>query len=276
MFGRLHPVYAAFGGSVLLFGILVAMLYWGTPAAIPGREPVVVYCAAALRVPLEIIAADYQHQTGQTVELRFGPSEGLLSSIRVTGQGDLFLPADESYIAEARKHDLIADVLPLAQMTAVAIARPGYAGPMDSLADLTRPGVRLAQANPDAAAIGKLTREQLRRTGTWPALERGTTVFTGTVTEVANAVQLGSVDVGIVWDAVASLYPDVRVFPLAELKPVTARVELALLKASTRREAALQLAGYIADPAHGLQVLRAKGFRVVAAETTDSAGKARP
>src|SRR5687767_6220681 len=88
------------------------------------------------------------------------------------GQGDLFLPADDSYITLAKEKHLIAEILPLAAMRAVVITRPGFDRPINSWNDVIAPGVRLGLANPEAAAITKLLRDHLRQQGSWDAVSK--------------------------------------------------------------------------------------------------------
>ena len=71
-----------------------------------------MYAAPTSRLPLEAIASDYEHETGQRIELRFGPSEDVLTKVRLPVAGepaDLFIPADDSYIRDARNLGLIAE-----------------------------------------------------------------------------------------------------------------------------------------------------------------------
>src|SRR5262249_10393789 len=166
---------------------------------------------------------------------------------------DLYLPADDSYTRLAQEKELLAEVFPLAEMKAVLLVRPGNPKKVTTWDDLLREGVKLGQANPDAAAIGKLTRDRLRPNGLWEPLKARTAIFQGTVNEVANAVKTGSLDAGIVWDAVAFQYPEFAVVRLPELEGVTARVELAVLKRSTQPTAALRFARYVAAKDKGLK-----------------------
>jgi molybdenum ABC transporter molybdate-binding protein len=267
MFRRLNPALLAFGGSVCLLVILGGLLYWNSlpPGQASGAVPLVIHCAAALRAPLEAVQRDYEKETGRTLELRFGPSEALLTALKLQPHGDLFLPADESYVEEARARGLVAEVFSLARMSAVVAVRPGYPGKITAWDDLLADGVRLAQANPDAAAIGKRTRDELRKTGRWEALAKHTAANLGTITEVVNAVRLGSMDVGIVWDAVAAGQRDLTVVKLPELAPVTARVQLAVVKDSTQPTQALEFARYLAAPDKGLAHFRSHGFNDVEA-----------
>src|SRR5262245_16218729 len=272
MFRLIHPAWFAFGGSVALLAVLLAWLNWGStaPGPDPNAGPLIVHCAASQRPPLEDIVKDYQRETGQAVELRFGNSQQVLSQLQITGSGDLFLPADEVYIDQAREKGLIAEVFPLARITAVLVLRPGFDKDITTWDDLVGGSIKVAQANPDGAAIGKLTREKLLTTGHWDALKERTTVFSGTVTEVANAVKLGNPDAGIVWDAVAAQFPELKVVHLPELDRVTARVLIGVVKSSPQPTEPLRFARYVAARDKGLKRFRERGFTVL--EEGDAAG----
>ena len=58
------------------------------------------------------------------------------------------------------------------------------------------------------------------------------------MTQAATAAKIGSADAAIVWDAVAFNYPAQAVLVVPELAGVTARVEIAVLKAVRRPERA--------------------------------------
>src|SRR5262249_43018354 len=105
MFGRYHPAWLPFAGSALVLGVLVGLLYCDSlpPGQGPSAEPLIVQCAAAVRVPMEAIKHDYEQETSQRIELRFGASETILTSLKLTRQGDLFLPADDSYVEQAKQ-----------------------------------------------------------------------------------------------------------------------------------------------------------------------------
>jgi molybdenum ABC transporter molybdate-binding protein len=250
--------------SLVALAGLVAGLAWR--ARTPDGPPaLVVYAAAATRLPLEAAAAAYQEQTGRAAELRFGASEEMLVRVRDADParpGDLFLPADDSYVHQAREWGLVAESRPLARMRAVVLTAPGNPKSLTSWADLVKPDVRVAVPNP-GAAVGKLTRGHLERTGRWTALRRRA-VDTGTVTEAANAARTGAADAAVVWDAVAAgpHYRGQEVLDLPELHGVEGRVEVATLAQSADPDAARAFAEFLADPAGGLRHFREAGFRV--------------
>lgn len=253
----------AFLGSLVLLGVLIVPLVWDRSGRSASSEPIVVYCAAAIRKPLEAVAQEYEKAYGVPVHLQFGPSQTLLANIEVSKRGDLYVPADDSYIDIATKKDLLDETIPLARMhLALAVAR-GNPKNIGSLGDLLKPGVRLAQADPDAAAVGKVTRDLLRRGNRWNDLKKHTAVFKLTVTDVANDVKAGAVDAGIVWDVVVRQYPELEEVPVAEFKEATALVPVAVLRCTTQPTAALRFARYLAARDRGLLEFERGGFEVV-------------
>lgn len=270
---RLHPAWFAFGGSTALLTALFAALYWDTDAeTTPAGPPLFVYVAEALRGPMEAIKRDYEQEHGQKVFLHFGPSQTILTNLQVSKKGDLFFPADDSFIELAQEKGLVRDVIPVARMQAVAVARPNFPRPFQTWDDFLAPKNTIGLANPDAAAITKLLRAKLTETGHWAALEKRRPTEMVNVNDVANAVRLGSVDVGIVWDVTAKLHPTLPVARPPELNPVAARVQIALTKFSEQPDAALRFARYLRAADKGAPHFRERGFSdVVEAESAGGA-----
>ncbi|MHB8971303.1 MAG: molybdate ABC transporter substrate-binding protein [Pirellulaceae bacterium] len=253
--------------SLVILALLIALLVVNSRKV--GRNDVhqlLVYCAAGMRYPMEQIVADYQRECGVSVTVQYGGSNALLSQLEVSRMGDLFLAADDSYIQRSRAKGLIAEVIPLATMQPVIVVRKDSSRTFAAVEDLTQSGVRIACGNPDAAAIGQMTRKLLEQSGHWPAVEQqinAAGVFKPTVNEVANDVKLGSVDVGIVWDATAAQYPELVAVHVPELDAGQATVDVAVLNSAKNPTAALHLARYIGACDRGLQEFAAKQYRVV-------------
>ncbi len=244
-------------------GLVAALAVRERTAAPADARPLVVYAAASLRPAFTRIAADYEADTGQRVELRFGASEEMLTRVRLPAAadpGDLFAPADESYVTAADRLGLVAESHPVARMRAVLLLAPGRP-PVTTWNDLASRDLRVSLAN-EAAAIGRLTRQRLTATGLWRELEprvRGA----ATVTDSANAAKLGAVDAAIVWDAVARQYPDQPTVELPELAGIEAEVRVAVLRQSARPADAERFLRFVLDRERGLKHFRDLGFRVV-------------
>lgn len=271
-FGKHELIVVAVVAAVAAAGIgaLIAMGLRG--------QPLRVYCAAAMRLPMDQIAADYSQAHGIRVEVVYGGSNVLLSQIVVGRKGDLFLPADESYLATLRERGLVRETIPLATMRPALVVQRGNPKAIGGLKDLLRPDVRTSFANPDQAAIGKVVRGMLIEAGAWADYEKritATGVFKPTVGDVANDVKLGAVDAGIVWDVIAAMYPELQAVPAPELAKGSSSVTVGALSCAADRDAALRLAEYIASPDGGLRAFRAHGFTVVNPPATQPAGGSR-
>lgn len=266
----MHSARNVIVGSLLAFAVLVGLLLWQPRS--PGRsdasggtpsEPLLVYCAAGMKAPMEAIAHSYQRRFGVPVQLQFGGSGTLLSNLRVSRQGDLFLAADDSFLHLARSNHLVAEMLPLASMTPVIAVKKGAGSRFKTLADLGQDGVTLALANPEAAAIGKVCRDLLHRAGRWDALQPRIKVLKPTVNDLANDVKLGTVDAAFVWDSTVSQYTELEAVHLPELDSGVASVSLAVLASTTQPMAALRFARFVAARDAGLTEFERHHFTVV-------------
>lgn len=269
----MHRSLLAVAGSLVLLVVLLGLLA-NTDAPRPSvtarpnstdvpaeAAPLTVYCAAANRGVLEAVRQDYLAEYGVPLEIQYGPSQTLLSALEISRTGDLYLPADDSFLQLARERQLAAEVLPLAQMRAVIAVRRDFARPITSLQDVLQPDLRLVQANVDAAAIGRVTRQVLQQRGLWESLDRATTAYRTTIADVANDVVVGAADAGIVYDAVLHGYPDLRAVLVPELADVVSQVSLGVLSSSRQPQAALHFARYVAARDRGLQRFAEHGFR---------------
>jgi len=249
--------------------IAMAVLVWALAGLFrskdggPSPTPVVVYCAAGIKPPVEAAARAYEKEFGIPVQLQYGGSGTLLSNIRVAKTGDLFIAADTSYVTLAREYGLIDEVLPLAHHRPVLAVPKGNPKGIRTLEDLWRLNLRVELANPETAAIGRSVRALLQKTGQWPQLEKQITVFKPTVNDAANDVKLGTVDAGIVWDATAAQYPELEIVRVPELEVAMETVSVAVLKFTRQPTAALRFARYLAARDRGLTEFTTRHFEAV-------------
>ena len=256
-------------GSLVALGVMLLLLAGNDPSPERGvagnqngSQSLMLFCAASNRAVMEAIRADYEREFGTSVQIQYGASQTLLSSMEVSGSGDLYLPADDSFLDIASEKNLIDEILPIARMQGgVAVAR-GNPLSISKFSDLLREDVRVVQANPDAAAIGKLVRKILLKQDLWTELEKSTTAYRTTVTDVANDIVVGAADAAIVYDAVLHTYPEVEFVELPELKSAASQISIGVIGTTTQPQAALHFARYVAAKDRGLKHYAEHGFRV--------------
>jgi ABC-type molybdate transport system substrate-binding protein len=144
----------------------------------------------------------------------------------------------------------------------IAVKRGNPKG-IKTLEDLLADDLKLVQANPDAAAIGKVTRERLKGLGLWERLDGATDAYRTTVNEAANDVVVGAADAAIVYDAVLAMYPMLQGVTIPELEGAISEVSLGVLRSGERPTAALHFARYVAARDRGLKRYAENGFAVL-------------
>jgi len=244
-----------------------AVLAGGTGCPQPGDRagdaPLIVYCAAGLRPPMVAMAEQFQRETGIRMEINYGGSNLMLSQLKLARRGDLFIPGDLFYMEEAEKENLVDHVQMLARFAPVILVRKGNPRNIASLADLTRPGLRLAIGDERAPAIGPISRELFTRQAlSWDAVQRNT-VFSGvTVHELADSVRLGHSDASLVWRPVALLYLETcDIIAIPEEQNIVAEIAAGVLRVSCDADAARAFVAWAAGP-EGRAIFARHGFDV--------------
>ena len=123
-------------------------------------------------------------------------------------------------------------------MHPVLAVKKGNPKSLRTLEDLLKDGVHIAQTN-ESAAVGKLTKGALEKAGYWDKLASRTPVtFQLTVNDVANAVKLGTVDGGIVWDITVRQFDGLEAIQLPVFNSVDANITLGVLRSANDPAAA--------------------------------------
>jgi ABC-type molybdate transport system substrate-binding protein len=183
-----------------------------------------------------------------------------LSNIRVAKRGDLFIAADDGSIADARKYEVVKEVIPLVKQHPVLAVRTGNPKNLHSIADLMRDDVKVALANPDAASISRVTRKALGEA--WPKLFAHAAVMKPSVTEVAADLSLGTVDATILWDATVPQFKNIEAVEVNELATRAENASVAVLSVCSQSVQALRFARFLAAPEKGGVIFQQQGFKL--------------
>lgn len=265
--GAMNSMFGLMTGTLLLLVVLCAALYYFSGAA-PGQanggdsDELFLYCAAGARSAMEEIVEQYEAEQGVKVRVQYGGSNTLLSQLEVSQTGDLFLAADDAYTQLAKEKGLVDEVLPIAEQRPVIVVQAGNPKGIKSINDLLREDVRVAIGNPDQAAIGKVVRKCLTPSAQWNKLKDHVQVMKPTVNDVANDVEIGSVDAGIVWDTIAALHPKLEAIQTPELNAGVAQINLGVMTTTKNPTEALRFARYVTARDRGLKVFDDQDYSV--------------
>ena len=223
------------------------------------KTELVMLCAAGIKNPVTKIAEAYEEEYGVSVRLQFGGSGTLLSNLEIAG-ADIYLAADSSYTDQAKEKGLVAETIPVASMKGGYGVLKGNPKKITSLIDLKREDIRVGIGNPEAASVGRFTKKILSKNGAWDSFEPAVTF--PTVNELANALKLGTIDVAIIWDIIASQYPAIDFVSLPAFDAEKKDVTIAVATSSKAPTEALRFCRYLTARDKGLPIFKAEGFEV--------------
>lgn len=242
----------------------ITRIHRGTSVASTGR-PLMVYCAAGIKKPVEAIAKQYEEEFGIVIQLQYGGTGTLLSQLLIAKQGDIFIAADDGAVESAREKGAVREAIKLAIQYPVIAVQPGNPKGIKNFDDLLRDDVRVAISNPEAASIGKRTREAAG--DRWEILQSKVTVMKPTVTELALDLKVGAVDAAVIWNSTVPQFAGLEAVEIPEFNEQKDNVSATILNVCDQPQAALKFARYLVAPEKGGAVFTEKGFNVVKGDT---------
>ncbi len=235
-------------------------------AETPAPASVTVFAAASLTDAVTSLARRYEHEAGHALRLSFASSSILARQIENGAAADLFLSADEEWMAYLDERNLVARATwsrPIGNRL-VLIAPVGSTVSVElekgvDLVAMLGDG-RLATGDPAHVPVGRYAQQALEYLGAWAAVEprlaRAENVRAALV-----LVERGEAPLGIVYATDAMITKSVRVvagIPPESHAPI--RYSFAALAGRDRDEVREALA-FLTSPA-ALELFRDFGFEV--------------
>lgn len=186
----------------------------GASAVFAQDDAPVVAAASDLQFAVTEIADAFRAETGMEVRLSFGSTGNFARQIRQGAPFQIFMAADERFIAELNADGLTRDMGDLYAIGRVVIMVPNGSTlapdpELNNLAEMLAEGqiTRFAIANPDHAPYGMRAMEALQTRGIWEALQP-VLVLGENVSQAAQFALSGNAEGGIIAYSLA-LAPEV-------------------------------------------------------------------
>jgi molybdate transport system substrate-binding protein len=190
---------------------------------------------------------EFNREQGVKIVCDYRGSEVLLSSVKLTGKGDLYMPGDVHYVELAEKEDLVASKQTVCYFVPVILVQEENPKQIRTLEDLTRGDVEVGLGDPQFCAIGRKSSRILEKNGIREQ-DVNVTFRSPTVNELGNHIELGSLDAVIVWDAVAAYVVDKgegEIVPIPRQQNVISTVAVGILKSSQHPQTAREFVEFI-------------------------------
>lgn len=161
-------------------------------------EHLLVYSGAGLKAPMAEIAQVFEEKYGVVVELTYGGSGVLISQMETTKLGDVFVPGGEPDYAIASNKGLVnEDYQLIAYHIPVLATLKDNPLNIQTVADLAKPGVRLALGDEASTSIGKAGVQIFAKAGITDTVSSNVAVTGSTINEVVTALATGNADAAI-------------------------------------------------------------------------------
>jgi molybdate transport system substrate-binding protein len=255
---------------------LIALLLIAVPSFSTTTKPIVVFAGSASQPPLEEAAKAFEEKTGTPVILHIGGSGAMLSQIRLTGQGDLYIPGSPDYMDKARDFGLVTDASILAYLVPAIIVAEGNPNNITGLKDLTRPGLRVGMADPDGVCVGIYAVEILEANGMTEKVKPNVKGSVESCAKVAAMIPLNLVDVVLGWREFAFWKPETMDAVLLKDKeiPRLAYIPAATLLKSNNRAGAKEFTSFLQSDA-GQAIFQKWGYLTTESDALQFAPSAR-
>lgn len=169
-----------------------------------------VFAGAANIPPLTEAAKLYEKRYGVKVRLTFGGSGVVLSQMKLTRKGDVYIPGSDDYMEKAIEEGVVdpKSVRIVCWLVPVINVPKGNPKNIKSLHDLIKPGIRIGIAVPGSVCLGDVAKEVLEKVGLWEKIQPNITMQAKDCSDLAAQIKLGTLDAIIGWDVFAYWYPD--------------------------------------------------------------------
>lgn len=144
-----------FAKILLLFIVAgIAMTIFSTGVYAGGD--LTIFAGAALKPPTEQAAKVFENKTGIKVDLNFGAGGTLISQMILSKQGDIYFAPSSDFMELAKMKGVVFPETEkrVVYLVPALLVQKGNPKKIKSLRDLTRPGLRVAIANPAVGCIG--------------------------------------------------------------------------------------------------------------------------
>ncbi len=240
----------AFGACFSVFVGCVAAVCLLVAGCRREQPKLLLYCGAGIRTAVAEIVEAFERKHAVTIEVDYAGSSILLSRIKLSKRGDLYMPGDVRYVQQAQEEGLIASSLDACYFIPVVLVRKGNPKNIRSVADLTRDGLRIGLGDEKACAIGRVTNEIFERNAISPLdVERNVVFRSLTVNELGLHIKAGRIDATIVWDAIGAQYrKEGEIVRIPKNRNVISTVPVAVLKSSAHPREATAFQDFVVSP----------------------------
>lgn len=175
--------------------------YFGSTTNSEEKNKIVAFCGSASKPALEAAADAFENKTGTKVELHFSGSGNMLSQMKMSKSGDLYIPGSPDYMIRAIEDNVVypETAKRIAYLVPAIVTPEGNPENISDLDDLMKPGIDIGIGNPESVCVGEYAIGVLKNADLYDEVNKNIVVHAESCSKTANLAVIGKVDCVIGW-----------------------------------------------------------------------------
>jgi len=247
--------------TVVLAGLMIFLPLGG--CAKGEQKTITAFCGAASKPAMDESAQVFEKKTGIKVYCNYGGSGAILSQMKLSKSGDLYIPGSPDYMVMAERAGVVKaeSIKIISYLIPVIAVQHGNPKNIQTLSDLAQPEVKVGIGNPEAVCVGLYAIEILDYNHLLADVVKNIVTQAESCEKTATLISLKSVDAVIGWHVFHDWDPDNIdvVYFKPEQLPRIAYIPAAISTFTKDSESAQKFIDFLISP-QGQDIFRKWGY----------------
>lgn len=191
--------------------LLIMIIFFSSFGRLSASDKrITVFCGSASKPAMEETAKLFKEKTMINVNFHFGGSGTMLSKMKISRRGDLYIPGSPDYMLKAEREGIVdpKTVKIIAYLIIAIGVQHGNPKGIQTLYNLAKPGVKVGIGNPEAVCVGLYAVELLKRNKLLQQVQRNIVTHAPSCSATASLLIMKKVDAIIGWRVFSKWNPD--------------------------------------------------------------------
>jgi molybdate transport system substrate-binding protein len=237
------------------------------------QKSITVFAGSASMPALEEAASVFKEETGIEVSLNFSGSGTMLSQMKISRSGDLYIPGSPDYMTMAEADGVVEpdSIAIISYLVPAILVQQGNPENIRTLNDLAKPGIEIGIGNPEAVCVGLYAYEILEYNNLLMDIKPNIVTHAESCSKTATLVALKSVDAIIGWRVFSEWHDTVDAVLLeAEQIPRISYIPAAISTYAQDKESAADFIEFLLSP-KGRAIFKGHGYLATEEEAREFA-----
>ncbi len=216
------------------------------------QKTITAFCGSASKPAMEEAAKVFEERTGIKVYLNFSGSGTMLSQMKLSRSGDLYIPGSPDYMAMAEQDGVVEpnSVKIISYLIPAILVQYGNPKNIQALSDLAKPGIEVGIADPESVSIGLYAYEILEYNNLLPEVGENIITYGESYSKIVSLIALKAVDAILGWRVFSKWQPETIdvVYLKPEQIPRIAYIPGAISTFTKDRESARKFLDFLVSP----------------------------